>query len=225
MAKLIPSILTKDPEEIHEKIRFLEQIPELAEIQIDFADGKFVSNELAYPRDIGKLDTRLALEAHLMVQRPQDYFHDLEFLGVQTVFLHHESFHSNEQVGIALRNLRHLGFRCGLAVNPSTEIAVFDQFVDHLDEALLMGVYPGLQGQEFIAETLERVAALRKRHPNVIIEVDGGIKLFNVESIVGYGADKVNVGSGIWQTPDPKKTISEFLRLLRSTNLYESTKK
>lgn len=214
MAKLIPSILTRDPGEIHEKLRFLEKIPRLNSVQIDFADGKFVESELAYPRDIGVLTTSLGVEAHLMMRNPQHYFHDLAHIGVKTVFIHYESFHVKEEVTTAIRNAKHLGLRCGLAVNPATDIMVFDWFMQEIDEALIMGVNPGLQGSEFILETLDRIQALRKHYDDVIIEVDGGIKLFNVESVVAHGADKVNVGSGIWQTPDPKQTIQDFLEVL-----------
>lgn len=215
MAKLIPSILTKSADEVGEKINFLESIPEIMSAQIDFADGKFVGNTLVEPKDIGYLETRLEIEAHLMVLEPQKYFHDLEMMGARLVFVHYESFKSNEDVLTAIRNAKTLGLRCGLAVNPNTPIDVFDSFADDIDEALIMGVNPGLQGQKFIPYTLERVKTLREKHGSVIIEVDGGVKLDNFETLIAYGVDKVNVGSGIWQTPDARETIYQFLEKLR----------
>jgi len=80
---------------------------------------------------------------------------------------------------------------------------------------LVMGVNPGLQGQAFIPETMERVQVLRGKHADVIIEVDGGVKLENVGSLVAHGANKLNVGSGIWQTPNPEKTIRELIAKLK----------
>lgn len=216
MAILIPSILTKSPDEVHEKLDFLAEIPEISAAQIDFADGRFVPNELATPKDIGVLGTRLELEAHLMVQKPQAYFHDLEYMGVEIVFIHFESFHSHHEVETALRNMKYMGFRCGLAVNPLTDIDVFDRFLDHLDELLVMGVNPGFQGQPFVPETLDRVSLLRKKYPDAIIEVDGGVKLDNIATVVAHGASKVNVGSGIWLTPDPKETVYKLLEKLKS---------
>ncbi len=215
MAKLIPSILTKSADEVLEKIIFLESIPELTDAQIDFADGKFVANTLVQPKDIGPLKTRLNLEAHLMTHEPQKYFHDLETMGMSLVFIHYESFKSNEDILTAIRNAKTLGLRCGLAANPNTPIEIFDWFAEKFDEALLMGVHPGLQGQKFIPQTLERIKTLRERHNRAIIEVDGGVKLDNVETLIAYGADKVNVGSGIWQTPDARETIYSFLKKLK----------
>lgn len=215
MTILVPSILTKDPEEVHEKLRFLESIPELSVVQIDFADGKFVPNELCYPKDIGRLETRLEIEAHLMVRNPQAYFHDLEAMGAKTVFIHYESFHSNHELETALANARHTRLRRGLAINPQTEVGIFSNFINQIEETLIMGVNPGFQGAAFIPETLERCASLRVMYPDAIIEVDGGVKLNNIETLVAAGASKVNVGSGIWQTPDHKKTIRELLNKLK----------
>ena len=212
---LIPSILTRSPDEIREKLRLLSEIPEITDVQIDFADGKLVPNELVHPSKIGELHTRLNLEAHLMVVKPSHYFHDLQHLGFKTVFIHYESFSNKEHVETALKNMKSLGFRSGLAVNPTTEIAVFDWLFGHFDEALIMGVNPGLQGQDFIPETLERIQALRKNHEDVIIEVDGGVKLNNVGSLIAHGANKLNVGSGIWITSNPEATIHEFLKKLK----------
>lgn len=214
MAILVPSILSKDPEEIRGRIEFLESIPEIQIVQIDFADGKFVPNKLPEPKEIGELETRLELEAHLMVMDPGRYLHDLEALGVHTVFVHYESFYTHEALQNTLKNAQQMGFIVGLAVNPQTDILVFDYFAKDIDEAMVMGVNPGFQGQPLNPETLERVKTLEKKHGHVIIEVDGGVKLTNVGSIIAHGADKLNVGSGIWQSADPKETIHKFLEKL-----------
>lgn len=218
MAKLIPSILTGSADEVGEKIKFLESIPEITQAQIDFADGKFVANSLALPKDIGVLETRLNVEAHLMVRDPQNYFHDLEMIGVSLIFVHYESFKNNEEAQTAIRNAKALGLRCGLAINPNTSVEVFDWFAGDFDEALIMGVNPGLQGQKFIPETVERVKTLREKYKNAIIEVDGGVKLQNFETLIAFGVDKINVGSGIWQTPDARETIYQFLSLIHESH-------
>lgn len=215
MAVLIPAILSKSPEEIEEKIKFLESIPEIEEVQIDFADGKFVPNATAMPREISGLQTGLFIEAHLMTQAPQNYFHDLELLRTRTLLLHYESFISVAALSAALNNAKTLGMGAGVAINPQTEISALGPLAADLDMVLIMGVVPGFQGQQFIPETLDRIAELRKKHPKMIIEVDGGVKLENFQSMVAHGADRIVVGSAIWQTKDPKAAIYEFLKKLK----------
>lgn len=212
MIKIIPAILARDAAGIEEKIRFLESIPEIDEAQLDFSDGDFAPNTTALPSEINALDTRLYLEAHLMVREPQRYFHDLELLGARTVLLHYESYHAVEFLLTAVRNLKALGMAAGVAVNPQTDIAVFDRIAPEIDMALILGVLPGFQGQKFLPETLERVAHLRRAQPTLLIEVDGGVNVENLGAIVAHGADRVVVGSAIWQTSDPKKTIESFLK-------------
>lgn len=214
MPTLVPAILTRDPSEVEEKIRYLESVPEITEVQIDFADGKFVPNTTAMPKEVNALDTHLYLEAHLMVQAPQHYFHDLELLRPRTVIIHYESYHDLGHLFAALKNIKALGMGAGVAINPRTEVSVLDKLAGDIDIALVMGVTPGFQGQEFLAETLDRVQNLRKKHPQMIIEVDGGVKLENFEALVAHGADRIVVGSGIWQNKDPKQTIKQFLALL-----------
>ena len=215
MAVLIPAILSKDPSEVEEKIRFLEGVPEITEVQLDFADGKFVPNTTAMPKEINALDTHLYLEAHLMVQAPQHYFHDLELLRPRTVIIHYESYHDLGHLFAALANIKALGMGAGVAINPRTEVSVLEKLAGEIDVALVMGVTPGFQGQSFIPETLDRINELRKLLPSLTIEVDGGVKLENFASIVGHGADRIVVGSAIWQTKDPKQTIQEFLKKLQ----------
>lgn len=212
---LIPAILTKDPDEYYEKLKFLEEIPEITEVHIDFEDGKFVRNDTVLPRALGSLATRLQVEAHLMVQEPQQYFHDLEVMGAKLLFLHYESFPEEGQLLTAVRNAQIMGFQCGVALNPQTELTVVDRLAGKIDGILLMSVNPGWQGQEFLPETLDRLQILRKAHENVIIEVDGGLKLENFGSVMASGANRIVVGSGIWKTEDPAKTIRDFLSRMK----------
>jgi len=214
MAKLIPAILSKDPVHIDEQLSFLGSFPEITDVQIDFADGGFVPNETALPGQLFEIPKKLKIEAHMMTFNPQKYLHDLEELGVDLVIVHYECFRSREQIESTLRNIKSLGMKCGLAANPQTELDVFDAFINRLDLALILGVNPGFQGQPFIQDTYERLNTLRRRHRDAIIEVDGGVKLENFGEILGTGIDRIVVGSGIWVTPDPGKTIREFLEIL-----------
>lgn len=215
MVTLVPAILTKDADEVAEKVAFLEAIPEITDVQIDFEDGKFVPNDTVLPGDLHLPAGRLRIEAHMMVTHPQNYLHELEELGVNSVIMHYESFHRDLDLMAAAGNARALGFKVGIAINPETEVAVFDQFMDKIDLALVMSVNPGFQGQKFLPGTFSRLAALREKYEHAILEVDGGINLSNFQEVVAHGASRIAVGSGIWQTRDPKNTIKDFLAKLR----------
>ena len=216
MAELIPAILTRDPEEVKEKLKFLDNFPQLREVQVDFEDGRFVENTTVMPKDLWGIQTRFAIEAHMMVSFPQAYFHDLEILGIKRIILHRESFTQQADLLTSLSNAKVMGFERGVAINPQIDISVFDDLVGLVEVFLLMCVEPGFQGRKFIPNSLDRLFALRERHKDAIIEVDGGINLDNIESVVGQGADRVVVGAGIWQTPDAEQTIQKFLKLLRT---------
>ena len=215
MAQIIPAILSRRRDEIFEKLEFLGRIAEISEVQIDFADGQFVQSTTALPNELGGMRTRLGLEAHLMVINPTQHVNHLEQLHFQFVYFHYESFRDYRGLQTALRNAKAVGLKAGVALNPETSLDVVPQFISDADAVLVMGVHPGLQGKPFIPETLERVEILRKRHENAIIEVDGGVNLANAEALVAHGANRLVVGSAIWQTPNPEKTIRELIAKLK----------
>lgn len=215
MPILLPAILTRDVDEYYEKLRFLEQIPEISELHIDFEDGVFVRNDTFLPAALAARDSRLAAEAHLMVANPQKYFHALEHAGVKTIHLHFESFARQNDLTTAISNAKHLGFRVGVVINPETDISVFDGIADLIDIAMLMSVHPGFQGAKFVPESLDRLHALRKQYPKMQVQIDGGIKLDNIASVRAFGADRIVVGSGVWQNKDVKQAINELLNKIK----------
>ena len=216
MVELVPAILTRDKNDLEEKIRFLESIPEIEEVHIDFEDAEFVPNLTILPPDFPKLETRLKFEAHLMVSKPQDFFHVLQSIeSVKTLILHLESFRDTPAASTALENVRRLGFRAGVALNPNTAIESVLQLVSSVELIQIMGVFPGFQGRKFIPETFQKISTLRNAAKNVIICVDGGVKLDNAEGLRRAGADRIVVGSAIWLERDPKQTIYEFLKKIK----------
>lgn len=215
MAQLIPAILSKEASEVEEKIRFLEEIPEITEVHLDFEDGQFVPNTTVLPKDLFGLETRLAIDAHMMVRDPQVYFHDLQHLGVATTDLHFESFVGFRELLNAVSNLHALKMKAAVVVNPETDVEVFQSLVSEIDVAFVMSVYPGFQGKPFLPQSLDRLAALRKNYPKATIQIDGGISRANIEAVRVHGADRIVVGSGIWQNIDVKKTIYELLEKIK----------
>ncbi|MDZ4243901.1 MAG: hypothetical protein U1C57_02245, partial [Candidatus Doudnabacteria bacterium] len=159
MAQLIPAILTRDPDEVREKLQFLDGIPQIQEVHVDFEDGQFVGNTTIMPKDLWGTKTRLAIETHMMVAFPQGYFHDLEILRPKRVILHYESFSNVSDLIASLQNLKAMGFERGVAINPQTDVTVSDDLISYADLFLLMCVEPGFQGRQFIPESLVKLVA------------------------------------------------------------------
>lgn len=176
MPILIPAILTRDPDEVYEKIRLLESTPEITDVQIDFADGQFVENITILPSDLRPFESFLKVEAHLMTQNPQYYFHGLEHIGIKMVVIHFESFSKVIDLLTAIRNAKSLGLSCGVAINPETDIEVLNDLVEEIDLVVLLGVHPGYQGQKFLERSLDRLQIVGSRYKGLISEIDGGGK-------------------------------------------------
>lgn len=207
----MPAILSRESSEITEKLKFLESIPEISDVHIDFADGKFVESTTVLPRVLRPFQTKLKVEAHLMTHAPQHYFYALEMLGVALVNIHFESFHRVSDLMAAVKNASFLKLESAVVFNPETEIAEVEHVVRQVNRLALMSVYPGFQGRKFLRESFSRLETLRKLNPHAIIEIDGGINLENISQVAAAGATRIVVGSGIWQTHDVKQRVHDLL--------------
>lgn len=215
MAIIVPAILTKDPEEFLEKLEILEGIPEITDVHLDIEDGEFVPNHTFLPKELPKLKTRLAIEAHMMVRNPHFYYHDLEAAGINLVNLHFESFFRIADLLTAVKNLKSLGLRCGVFLNLATEVGVFDRLAGEIDVMGIMSVHPGFQGQKILPESYDRLENLRKNHPEATIEIDGGINTHNFFSIMAHRPDRIVIGSGIWHAKDARARIHEYMQKIK----------
>ena len=230
MVELIPTIIAKSFGEIEEKARWVE--PFVKTVQIDIMDGIFTPN-LTWPyaekgqkiRDLENLRTELFLEINLMTEKPQLDFPEWLESKAGRFILHWkalEKIHSHELnpyetdtgVGFPVKNLakeaHKKGKEIGVALNLEEKIEVLDSFISEIDLVLLMSVEPGFGGQKFQEEILPKISALRKKYPNVKIEVDGGINLGNASGLISAGADFLAVGAAISRSDNIGKTIEEF---------------
>ena len=224
--EIIPTILVNTFEEVEEKIKAVEKYVNW--IQLDVMDGVFVNNETwphsvvpgiakrgkAYSQEIEKLKklkTKVKIEAHLMVQNPEEEFD--EWLEVaDRVIVHFESKITNRELGI--RELikkaekKKRGF--GLALNPETHYAVATPFLKDLDLVLLMTVQPGWGGQELKSWVLEKAEALRKIWPKGNIEVDGGVNNENIDKVKKSGVNLICAGTYIYRSKNIEEAIKEL---------------
>lgn len=196
---IIPAILAITEEEYKEKIEKIESCPELAEgwVQIDFMDNKFVQNKSIDPQVLGKYKTTLSIEAHLMIEHPSQAIFNVIKAGVKRVVVHVESDDADD-VKDNLAYIEDEGVENGLAINPETSLEKLRPYLKDVDTVLIMSVHPGVQGRQFIPESIEKIKECsRIRSDNKLnfrIEVDGGVTAENAKLIVEAGADSLVIG-------------------------------
>jgi ribulose-phosphate 3-epimerase len=203
MIQVIPTIIAKDFQELQEKIKKVE--PYVDWVQLDVMDGQFVDNATwNNPADLKNLETSLKLEAHLMIQNPELVIDDWIDSGGKRIIFHYESTEQPEKI---IERIKKAGLEVGLAINPETPIEIVNKFIGQLDLVLVMTVYPGHGGQEFLEEALSKIKKLRKKYKNVNIEVDGGINLETAPKVIQVGANILASGSAIFKSEDIQQTI------------------
>ncbi len=178
----------------------------------DVMDGHFVDNISFGPAFVGAVGkaTRLPLDVHLMISRPDRYFE--RFAGAAAgITVHVEAEHA---VGETLARIRVAGCGAGLALNPATPFSEVVPFLDQIDLLLVMTVVPGFGGQAFMPEMMEKVRAAADvragRGLEFRIEVDGGINAETAPEAVAAGADVLVAGTALFAAEDMAAAITEL---------------
>ena len=174
-------------------------------VQLDVMDGRYVPNitfgTIAF-RSLRPL-TRLTIEAHLMVTPPEDFIQAFAEAGADTIIVHQES---TPHLHRALQQIRNLGKKAGVALNPSTPASTLSEVLDMVQIILVMTVNPGFGGQEFIPATLPKIRQVRRalveRGLECEVEVDGGINELTIGRAAEAGADVMVAGSAVYGAPD-----------------------
>ena len=212
MAEILPSILSADFARLGEQVAALEQAG-CRMLHLDVMDGHFVPNlSIGVPvlKSLRKI-TRLPLDAHLMISEPARYVRTFVEAGANSISVHAEV--CDDLPGIAAR-IREFGARASVAINPETPVERVLAVAEHLDMILVMSVHPGFGGQSFIAESLEKLRAVRReierRGLKVDIEVDGGIKIDNIRAAAEAGANVFVSGSGIFGHENYRTIIADM---------------
>jgi ribulose-phosphate 3-epimerase len=173
-------------------------------VSVDVMDGHFVPN-LSFGPDFVKLakSRGFFVDTHLMVTNPIDVAPWFAEAGSDIVTCHIEAV---PDAVAALKKIRSLGVKAGLAVKPKTSVDGVVAALDHCDLALVMSVEPGFGGQKFMADMLPKVAALRReidaRRLDCWIQLDGGVNAANISSAAAAGADSLVAGSAVFGAPD-----------------------
>jgi ribulose-phosphate 3-epimerase len=213
MSEIIPAILSANPEDFDKKLFQVEQFSKRA--QIDIADGQFVPNRTVDPQHISKLETKLKFEMHLMVKDPQSYISAIEKMLPHPNENHSIIFHieATTKPEFTLDKIQEIGLKKGIALNPETTIEKIEPYLDKIDIILFLSVNPGFQGSKFIPEVLDKIKLFKKKCPDKLIGIDGGINRRNIKEVAALGVDEINIGSSIWAAENPKEEYNKLTQL------------
>jgi len=174
-------------------------------IHFDVMDNHYVPNLTIGPLVCEALRplTQACIDVHLMVKPVDRIVPDFAKAGANLITFHPEA---SEHVDRTLSLIRECGCQAGLVFNPATPLEYMDHVLDKLDMVLLMSVNPGFGGQQFIPETLNKLRLARARLDaysarsgrQILLEIDGGVKVDNIAAIARAGADTFVAGSAVF---------------------------
>jgi ribulose-phosphate 3-epimerase len=177
-------------------------------------DGVFVPN-LSYGFPVIEAISHYSekpMDAHLMTVEPSRYYQRYKDLGVSWLTVHYETCpHLNRD----LQEIRRLGMKAGVALNPSTSVFLLEQAVHYADLVIVMSVNPGFGGQKFIPESLEKIDRLsrmrKEKGLGFLIQVDGGVNANNARILYEKGADILVAGNYVFSSEDPVAAIDAII--------------
>jgi ribulose-phosphate 3-epimerase len=221
---IAPSILSADFSRLGEEIEAVERGGATI-LHVDVMDGHFVPNltvGLPVVKSLARA-TEIPIDAHLMISEPGRYAQQFVEAGAKMVSVHVEAdAHLHRTLGA----IKAAGAQAGVVLNPATPIETLGEALAFADYVLVMSVNPGFGGQKFIATSVDKVRRIKRmieeRGLATRIEIDGGIDLDNIASVVAAGAEIIVAGSAIFGATDPAAAV-QALRAATGQNVQVSS--
>ncbi len=213
MFEIAPSILSADFTRLGEEIKAVKAGGAKV-LHVDVMDGQFVPNitiGLPVVKSIRKM-TDMTIDTHLMIVDPGRYAAKFVQAGADMVSVHVEA---DPHLHRTLCSIRDAGGKAGIAINPATPLVDLEEALPFADFILLMSVNPGFGGQSFIETSIDKLRRLRTmiegRGLETKIEIDGGIDLENISTIVESGAEIVVAGSAVFGKGGPENAVKQLI--------------
>jgi ribulose-phosphate 3-epimerase len=222
---LAPSILTADFARIGEEVRSVSEIVDW--FHLDVMDGHYVPNLTFGASVVASIRKSCdnPLHVHLMITDPAKFAPQFADAGADRISFHPETV---EDPGAVVNLLKDLDVGVGFAVHPDRGLEQVEAHLDSLSVVLMMTVRPGFGGQKFLAEVTPKIAAakrlIQERAAQADIEVDGGVNLSTVDSVVAAGAEIIVAGSALFDGVDPPaaaRKLRERLDMLEKSSTAE----
>ena len=212
---LSPSILSADFTKLGEEIETIDNAG--AEyIHVDVMDGMFVPS-ISYGMSVIKSirkSTGKVFDVHLMISEPIRYIADFAASGADMITVHVEAC---SDVVATIEKIREYKLKVGITLNPDTPVSAIKPYLNRVDMVLIMSVNPGFGGQKFITSSVDKIKEVKRLRDELNlsydIEVDGGINIDNLATVLEAGANVIVAGSAIFRG-DAAENVKKFKSIM-----------